>query len=176
MIVLVAPAAPFDAHEQAALHAFVEHGGWLLASVGYEERAGLADLLAHFGMAIEGTPLGGAGSTTVDGDSLTFKKAWPVRAAGATVLAGGRDSPLVVRRAVGRGAVVVIGDPALLLNANLEHEEHAHEQTVAFLRWLFEHHLPPGAATVAGSGADHPGGARADRRVSTTRATDRSSP
>ena len=47
-----------------------------------------------------------------------------------------RDEPVIVRRAIGTGQMIIIGDGQFLLNKNLEKEEGAILSNVQFFRWL----------------------------------------
>jgi hypothetical protein len=158
LLVLCAPAKPFSAAERQAIREFVEGGGVLICTVGYEERHASRELLADLGYAIgltpeeeaagmEPAPLGHFKSPFFNAGSylayVRFHAAWPVLCTDPkrlviSFLSGGRE--LIVMRRIGQGLTIVIGDTYFATNRNLEHEggepfEGLRENAV-FWRWL----------------------------------------
>ena len=142
----------------------MQKGGILICTVGAEQAAASESLLRDFGIRIPASPVPTVGrwhepepmgyyrspflnaKDYGKGDYkayVVFYTGWPVEAEGegAEVLVHGKnDLPLVVSRDLGRGRIVVIGDPGFALKKNLENidgeplwggYENAH-----FWRWL----------------------------------------
>jgi len=139
LLVLIAPSQPFSKTEKRAIAAFVNGGGTLLLTVGYEERAASVPLLELFGFAVDNLPLAQFISIIAAANQkVRFAEAWPVVsiAPGAEVVASYRELPVIMRRPVGRGQVFVIGDSSFFWNQNLELEETYMPENVQFLQWL----------------------------------------
>ncbi len=143
LLVLIAPGIPFTARERAAVRDFVSRGGALLLCAGYEETGPIGPLLMDFGLEVRDTPLGGVRAVSSAGAEVAFREAWPVSAERGDTLVRWQDFPLAVARQFGRGDVVLVGDSFMLLNTNLEHEDHPHVENIEFLRWLVETRLSP---------------------------------
>jgi len=140
VLLLVAPARRYSQGEIDAVERFVTQGGRVVATVGFEELDASRGLLERFGLTVANIPLGQF-EIRVEADTLAvnFREAWPVRfdATGpADVLLSQWDYPLVVRRAVGKGDIVLIGDSAFFHDVNLETRDRYFAGNVAFLREL----------------------------------------
>ncbi len=164
MVVLLAPARRFSRHERAAYTRFVKRGGILIQMVGAEEAAASNSLLHTFQLhvpispvptedpSVEPEPMGRLSAVYVgsqdseqkNGDrSVSFFAAWPVESSGKEpiVLVTGKDGrPIVVRRDIGRGSVVLIGDTCFAMNKNLEYiggePFDGRHDNAQFWRWL----------------------------------------
>jgi len=141
-LIIVMPTAAIDEQLADRVYAFVERGGTLVVSSGYEESAGVKDLLAAFGLSILDVPMGAAPvltwRETGSYDGARFDEAWPV----AVTAEAARSSEslydldgfsLVRDRHVGDGRVVVIGDSWFLTDDNLEGESTFTESNIHFL-------------------------------------------
>ncbi|MCY2994502.1 MAG: hypothetical protein NTY19_42550 [Planctomycetota bacterium] len=164
VVVSIGPAKRFAADERRWLQEFVRDGGLWVCTVGAEEAAASADLLADFGCRVPASPVPTAGdwrepeplghfrSLFLDakdygqGDykvAVLFHTGWPVEcdATDAEVFVRGpHEEPVVVSRPLGQGRIVVIGDTNFALNKNLEYVggepfEGRHENA-DFWRWL----------------------------------------
>ena len=153
LLVSVAPARAYTRAERRAVREFVERGGIVIITVGWDEAGPSRRLLADFGFRIgpaggEPRPLGHFKSPfiqTADGymAHVRFHAAWPVEATepGAEAVAYGRgDSVVIYRRDVGDGKVVVVGDTGFAMNKNLEREDgrpfEGMRENADFWRWL----------------------------------------
>ena len=153
LLVSIAPAREFSQSEIETVEAFVQKGGTLIMTVGYDEARGSASLLARFGFRIgdetsgEPAPLGHFKSPYLESESrrvyVRFHAAWPVRCTdpNARVIAYGRDNqPVIMWRRVGTGKVVVVGDTCFAMNKNLEQESgqpfEGLRENADFWRWL----------------------------------------
>ena len=116
----------------------MEQGGTLILSTGWEERFGALSLLEMVGLEISHRPLGRASvPLATTGLQPEFWVSWPVTGGDETIVAM-RGEPVIVRKQVGQGQIVVIGDPDFLLNKNIEVEEGAILPNVRFFSWLLE--------------------------------------
>jgi len=142
LFVTVAPAFPYSRHECAALRAFVENGGLLIVSAGYEERNGAADLLAEFGYAVGSTPLGSAhvAETLLTGQRVYMHESWPVLqpAGQGEIWVRCWGYPIVVFETFGAGGLLVIADSMFLSEKRLESPDEFVEENIDFLRAAIE--------------------------------------
>jgi hypothetical protein len=139
LLVLIAPSQPFSRKEIGMIRNFVERGGTLMLSVGWEEREASLALLDAFGFSIEHLPLAQFISVIpAAGQKVRFFEAWPIasRGPGSEVIAAYQSFPVVMKQHYGNGTVVMIGDSSFFWNVNLEMEESHTEENVEFLRWL----------------------------------------
>jgi len=139
LCMVIAPTIPFAPAEIALLRRFMEKGGILIWSVGWEDAAASQTFLEEFGFSIDAVPLGRATGSSAFG-SLTFFEAWPVQGGGDTVevLARKEEFPLIVYQPQGRGGLVLIGDSGFLLNKNLESYTKHDINNVRFFKSLME--------------------------------------
>ncbi|MBN1361471.1 MAG: hypothetical protein JW993_12810 [Sedimentisphaerales bacterium] len=143
----------FSANEVETVEQFVERGGLLVLTIGYDRASASQSLLRRFGSGIgaddgtEPAPLGHFKSPYLEAEGqrvyVRFHAAWPVRCddPNARVIAYGRDNqPVVVLRRVGSGKVVLIGDTFFATNQNLELEDgtpfEGLRENADFWRWL----------------------------------------
>jgi hypothetical protein len=145
LAVVDAPAFSFSAGEIRALHHYVEQGGNLIVSVGWEERNGAQALLSSFGYAIGRTPIGAAHDAicSIDRHYANMHESWPVErpAARGEVLVSSWNYPLIVLEAIGKGHLLVIGDSFFLLDGNLESSESFNANNILFVRAVLERML-----------------------------------
>ena len=132
-----------DGRWQDGQELFEEGGGQLLVTVGFEELEASRDLLERFGMDVVNIPLGRF-EVPVEGDTLSvvFHEGWPVRfepTAPAEVLLSVWDQPVAVKRTVGDGEIVLIGDSSFFHDVNLETLDSYFAGNVAFLREITEY-------------------------------------
>jgi hypothetical protein len=141
LLVLIAPSQPFSRKEIGIIRNFVESGGTLLLSVGWEEKEASLPLMDAFGFSIDHLPLAQFVSVIpAAGQRVRLFEAWPIagRGAGVEVVAAYQKFPVVMKQPYGKGTVVMIGDSSFFWNANLEMEESHTPENVAFLKWLLE--------------------------------------
>ena len=135
ILVVIAPGQPFSAGEVKTIQEFVERGGRLLVSVGWEESEASAPLLGAFGLAVDHIPLG---PVEVDRETglVRFHEAWPVSAAapGSRAIVEGYGYPLAMYQPWGEGGVVLIGDSSFLLGGTLEGETTYEQGNILLLR------------------------------------------
>jgi hypothetical protein len=142
LLLVVAPTRPYNQNEIDAIEQFVRGGGRVIASVGFEELHASRGFLNHFGLSIANVPLGRF-EVRAEGDTLgiVFREGWPVQfddGAPTEVLVSEWNHPLVVKRLVGDGQIVLIGDSSFFHDANLESRDEYYKGNIAFLKKLAE--------------------------------------
>ncbi|MFC2030015.1 hypothetical protein ACFLWA_04715 [Chloroflexota bacterium] len=139
LLVIIAPGGRFSRGEIETVAGWVEDGGRLLVSVGWEESEAAADLLAAFGLEVGHTPLGPA-EVVRDEGLVRFHEAWPIGALrkDAETLVEGYGYPLAVYQPWGSGGVVLIGDSSFLLGSTLEKEDGYQEGNIMLLRDIMQ--------------------------------------
>lgn len=142
LFVTVAPAFPYSRKELNALRDFVESGGLLIVSAGYEELNGSEGLLAEFGYGVGSTPLGSAhvAETLLEGQRVFMHESWPVLQPDGRgeVWVRSWGYPIIVFETVGLGGLLVIADSMFLGAKRLESPESFVEQNIDFLRTAIE--------------------------------------
>jgi uncharacterized protein DUF4350 len=141
LFIIANPTKTFSSKEISDIRNFVENGGNLFISAGWEERECLVDLLAVFDITIENQPLGGTdkASITILENKVyaTFIEAWPVKCSSEhKVIVSWLGQPVIITRSFGKGNVCVVGDAQFLTNRMLEHADHGHLNAIIFFRWL----------------------------------------
>jgi len=139
LLVIIAPAKPFSGQEIEVLESFVRHGGYIIFTLGREERTGSQSLLRKFQMDIGNTPLGRIEPSQNSG-GLFFYKAWPVicEQNEVEVLCKAWDYPVIVFKPYHQGGVLLVGDSAFLLNKNLEGLYNYHLPNIEFLKQVID--------------------------------------
>jgi len=141
LFVSIAPTKEFTRAERRILKKFVEDGGILISTVGYDARGPSRAMLADFGFYIGGAkagdgvaahepePLGHFKAPYLNtGEYMCFVRfhaAWPIECTESDakpVAYGANNTMVIIERQVGKGKVVVVGDTGFAMNKNLEHE------------------------------------------------------
>jgi hypothetical protein len=145
LLVIIAPGERFSAREVDAIRRWVEDGGRLLASVGFEESEASEDLLAAFGLALGHIPLGPV-EVQREAGMVRFHEAWPVHAPDgqAQTIVDGYGYPLAVYRPWGEGGVLLVGDSSFLLGGTLEDQDSYQEGNILLLRDMLQEYLEIG--------------------------------
>lgn len=157
LLIIVAPSRAYTAAEQEAIHRFVEDGGTVICTVGYDRSAASRELLRRFGLYVglpergardaDPEPMGHFKSPFIKVDNymahVRFHAAWPVGSyePDARVIAyGSGDLPVILARQVGQGWFVLVGDTCFAMNKNLEREGgepfEGMRENADFWRWL----------------------------------------
>jgi len=155
LLVSVAPSRPFSAAEVETVKTFVNAGGILIITVGYDQAGSSRPLLDAFGLRVgttgrdspEPEPLGHFKSPYLESQDrrvyVRFHAAWPVACSDPNqrVIAYGRDNrPVAILRRFGAGKVLLVGDTCFGMNINLEWENGAPfeglRENADFWRWL----------------------------------------
>jgi hypothetical protein len=138
-LVVIAPGQPFSGREVRAISRWVDGGGRLLVSVGWEESEASRSLLAAFGLRVDSVPLGPAEVERETG-TVRFHEAWPIVAgqADARTIVAAYGYPLVTYQPWGAGSVVLIADSEFLLGGTLEGETTYQEGNILLLRDILQ--------------------------------------
>lgn len=142
MLVVIAPARPFNRFEIESLKTYVKNGGHLIISVSWQDRHAMQTLLDSLNLSIGNTPLGHVMPFQND-LGLTFDNAWPViydKESGTTVCTVW-DYPAVAYTNYGDGGVLLVGDSSFFLNKNLEGLRNYIEPNVKFLREVISNYF-----------------------------------
>ncbi|MCK6455585.1 MAG: hypothetical protein L6Q92_03525 [Phycisphaerae bacterium] len=139
----IAPTRPYSAREIDVLRRFMQAGGTLIISAGYEQRAGAQSLLDLAEMRLEHRPLGRA-ATYVPNATVTPQlwNAWPI--IGGEPLVTLRNEPVIAQRRVGLGRIVWVADSFFFMNRNLETEDGGIVPNIQFFGWLMKQVVPGG--------------------------------
>ncbi|MDD4650904.1 MAG: hypothetical protein PHQ34_01620 [Methanothrix sp.] len=140
--IIIAPSRGYTSEEAQMLKKFVENGGLLMISAGYDSEKTLKQLFVALKIDVLDIPLGsppwivethGQSAGVVSEEKLRiywhkpkFMDAYPVQAEGnytsiTTMRYEGSDYKLIITKDIGKGKVVLIGDSRFLLNENLEY-------------------------------------------------------
>jgi hypothetical protein len=141
LLIVIAPSSPFKKKEIEWIKGFVDRGGTLIVTVGWEEREASLPLLESFGFSIDYLPLAQFISVIpYANQKVRFFEAWPVVSTDSKsmVIAAYLTYPVAVKKTSGKGQVVVIGDSSFFWNKNLEMEENYTPENVQFLQWLLK--------------------------------------
>ena len=155
LLVSVAPSRPFSRAEVETVKTFVNGGGILIITAGYDQAGPSLPLLDAFGLHVgtagrdspEPEPLGHFKSPYLESQDrrvyVRFHAAWPVACSDPNqrVIAYGRDNrPVAILRRFGAGKVLLIGDTCFAMNVNLEWENgvpfEGLRENADFWRWL----------------------------------------
>lgn len=140
--IIIGPTKGYSSEEVQTLKSFVENGGLLIISAGYESIEPLKPLFDVFNINVFNVPLGsppwiveshGQSAGVVSEENLgvywhkpKFMDAYPVNAEGnftsvASLQHEGSNYNLIISKMFEKGEVVLIGDSRFLLNENLEY-------------------------------------------------------
>ncbi len=148
----VAPMKSYSEKEIQVLHRYMEKGGFVILSVGYEEKHGSENLLKSVELDVSPIPLGPIPiiHKTLDQDLLGllkrsphFMEAWPIinlnKKKPVQVLHQDRfNYPVVAFRPVGKGGFTLIADTRYLYDVTLEAEKVYWDGNVDFIRKLLK--------------------------------------
>jgi hypothetical protein len=139
LLVVIAPAAAFSTSEIEAIRAFVDSGGTLILSTGYEEKDRSEPLLELFGAKLQNVPLAHFEIDAL-GQVVRFPEAWPLaissEAAVPVCFHPAFPDPIIAFVPSGKGGALLIGDSQFLLNSNLESLKEWRIGNIMFLREL----------------------------------------
>ncbi len=122
LLLLIAPTQPFSQKDTLILRRFVESGGKIILTVGWEESEASLPLLESFELGIDSAPLGWC-EYEHKKIKIRFHEAWPVvfnENSDTEVICEPMGYPSVVAKKYGQGELIVIADSYFLLNQNLE--------------------------------------------------------
>jgi hypothetical protein len=141
LLVLIAPTKPFSKGEVEMLKTYVQNGGHLLLTVGWEERSASLPIVEAFNFKLSDAHLGYFKVKVPNTNEMAmFWEAWPVYSEDdkAEEICSNGVYPLINVRDYGKGKFVIIGDSNFLLNKNLEMEKQPYMDNINFLKWLLK--------------------------------------
>ncbi len=139
LLIVIAPTVGFTKKETEVLKEFMEKGGTVIWSVGWEELAASESFLSEFGFSIDAVPLASAKIDLAKG-RVKFVEAWPVMSElkSGHVILEKWDYPVMVRQPVGLGGLVVIGDSWFLLSMNIESYKNYDINNIRFFKYIID--------------------------------------
>jgi len=154
LLVIVAPSVEFSKSDVQTVRDYIAGGGTVILTAGYEDIAATKPLLDAFNLEIPYTPLGRfmIPVAAAGGQYVRFWRIWPIEAAGSDPLEAiipyepslGNKYNLGVKRPYGTsgGSLIVVADSGFWMNKNLEREETHDKESIYFMKWLLETHVP----------------------------------
>lgn len=141
LYVLFAPTKPVSARTIDRLEQYVESGGWVIVSAGWNLEPNVHDLLDRFGLQMRNIPLGETGGQAF-ADTVRMADGYPIVGDGPgiepIVNCLGMTPARMVRR--GDGGLVAIGDSQFFYNKNLEGQnDFVVMENIQFIRNLMRH-------------------------------------
>jgi hypothetical protein len=139
LFIVIAPTVKFSRHETDALKKFMQNGGIVIWTVGWEEVKASKKFIEKFDFLIDSVPLGPA-EVEIEGKKVKFFEAWPVVSSSTSkhIIAEKWNYPILVFQPIGKGGLFLAGDSGFLLNKNLESYEGYNIGNIHFLKYLFE--------------------------------------
>lgn len=138
-IFVISPTRNFRKGELDQLQNFLEKGGYLFLSVGWEEKEGSQNILKNFNLDMKNIPLGRT-RVKINGDIVQIMEGWPVfdlDNSSETILKA-FGYPVIIFKKVKKGGIFLIGDSKFFLNPNLEALEKFNIGNIIFLKSLLE--------------------------------------
>jgi hypothetical protein len=157
LLICVAPSRPYRPDECELLADFVQGAGVLIYTVGWERSGPSERLLARLGFRVGAAhwngqePVGGftplgyfkTNYRELPDAYVRFFAAWPIACTDVdaeVIRFYPPDQPLIVRRRIGRGSVILVGDTCFAMNKNLERESgepiEGLRENAEFWQWL----------------------------------------
>ncbi|MCP4118706.1 MAG: hypothetical protein GY737_25590 [Desulfobacteraceae bacterium] len=134
---VIAPTKAFSKKEIKILKAYMENGGFVIWTVGWEDMEASKNFLDEFNLSLDAVPLGSTGRESGK-RGVSFLEAWPIICKNGTgdVLAGKWDYPVIVFQPRGKGGLLLIGDSQFLLSKNMESYKKFKYNNIRFFRQL----------------------------------------
>jgi hypothetical protein len=139
-VVLLSPSRPLSTRLRRRLEEFVRSGGFLWIAAGHEERAEVDDLLRGFGVSVLPVPFGSnrAYAAIASGEGVLYQEGWQLDARGAEILLAEQGRPLIARRRVGEGSVMVIADSYFFADSGLQTSDSVRPVNARFVRAMLQ--------------------------------------
>ena len=139
LFVVIAPTVKFSRYETDVLKRFMQNGGIVIWTVGWEELEASRRFIEEFDFSIDSVPLGPS-EVDIEKEKVQFFEAWPVLGGSDSkqIIAEKWDYPLLVYQPVGKGGLLLAGDSGFLLSKNLESYKGYNIKNIRFLKYLFE--------------------------------------
>ncbi|MEW5702737.1 MAG: hypothetical protein AB1792_10980 [Candidatus Zixiibacteriota bacterium] len=121
LYLLCSPTTPVSSEEIDKMERFMDRGGWVIVTSGWDTHEEVAELFRRFGLTHKNIPFGAADGVAF-GSPVKLKDAYPISGEGAgiesLIVAFGTPVAKLVHH--GRGGLIAIGDSRFLFNENLE--------------------------------------------------------
>ncbi|MBF0258199.1 MAG: hypothetical protein HQK62_05060 [Desulfamplus sp.] len=163
LLFIVSPTKKLSSENISRIEHFMDNGGRVIWSVGWEDIDASASGLEQLGFQVDAVPLG-PGKVDTKLGSVEFVEAWPViynmdsanSVSGQNntmhngnieidntlnVLAKKFDYPVIVTKQNGKGKITVIGDSQFFLSKNIETYEKYKLENIAFFKNLIQRGL-----------------------------------
>lgn len=139
LLIVIAPTAEFSQKEIAALRRFMEKGGNVIWSVGWEEAEASRSFLEAFGFSVDSVPLGPA-EVQISRITANFLEAWPVTGGNESkqIIAEKFGYPIIVYQSVGKGGLMLIGDSEFLHSKNIESYKSYDLNNIRFFKYILD--------------------------------------
>lgn len=142
MLFVIAPSREFSSKEILVLKDYMEKGGKIIWSVGWEEMEASRSFLKEFNLEIDSIPLGPA-EVQIGNIKAQFVEAWPVTGGDSSkqVFVEKWGYPIVLFQPVGKGGVLIIGDSQFLLSKNIESYKQHNLNNIRFVWYMINYWL-----------------------------------
>ncbi len=139
LFIVIAPTAAFSQKEIAVLKHYMEKGGSVIFSVGWEDMEASASFLKTFGFSIDAVPLGPA-EIRIGQRTVKFAEAWPLLGGDSSkqIIAEKSGYPIAVYQPVGKGGLLLIGDSKFFQSRNIESYQNYLIDNIAFFKYLMD--------------------------------------
>ncbi len=137
---VVAPTKEFSQAEKNMLAEFMQKGGKVIWSVGWEESKASESFLSDYDLSIEAVPLGAA-EVLIRKSKMQFVEAWPVAGGGSNkrVIAEKWDYPVMLFQPVGKGGLLVVGDSYFFFSKNIESYKKYNMHNIRMIKYLMDY-------------------------------------
>lgn len=139
LFVIIAPTKNFSEKEINIIHSYINNGGDVIISVGYEEYQYSQELLSSFGVKLKDVPMGPV-DLKYKNINIQFVSAWPmeINNKDAEILIEKWNYPIVCSIKEGSGRVFIISDSKFLLSGNLETKDFFYEGNIKFVENILD--------------------------------------
>jgi hypothetical protein len=143
--IFISPVKKLNQTEIQSLDEYLQNGGTVIWSVGYQDKEGSQNILDKYGFDLDNIPLGPIQkSETICMTDISihpkFHEAWPIINVGRNdispnnTICTGYNYPVIISKAIGKGKFILISDHGFLLSENIESENKYFEENILFLK------------------------------------------
>jgi len=142
---IIAPQKSYSYDELYEISKFVEQGGTVVFSTGFEEKEKSKSFLEYFKIEIGDLPLGAChtAKTYENKWKLKMYEAWPLtnKNKNSLTLCSAWDYPVISMTEFGKGELIIIADSNFLLGKNIETKDGFVLENIKFLKDVFENNI-----------------------------------
>ncbi|MEA2061944.1 MAG: hypothetical protein U9P10_15895 [Thermodesulfobacteriota bacterium] len=138
LLIVIAPTREYTDKEIQTLKNFIQGGGAVIWSVGWEDMNPSGQFLKTWDVEIDAVPLG-PGKEISELGRVSFVEAWPAvfdSNKKTSVLATKFKYPVIVEICIKKGKLILIGDSSFLLSQNMETYKKYNMDNIIFFRNL----------------------------------------